>query len=131
MKSVIVPFERFSKFEFWFQADLEPSYYIQRLMRIKATRWIAVCTIHWNLYRLLTFDSYSDETTTSFCNFGQIKASYCKAVKIYIKHKIALENLTTDRCRVVCTNVDQNLMADQRNFRAKYLQNGEENWTKK
>jgi len=29
--------------------------------------------------------------------------------------------------RVVCTNVDQNLIADQRNFRAKYLQNGEEN----
>jgi len=28
---------------------------------------------------------------------------------------------------VVCTNVDQNLIADQRHFRAKYLQNGEEN----
>jgi len=27
---------------------------------------------------------------------------------------------------VVCTNVDQNLIADQRNFSAKYLQNGEE-----
>jgi len=29
--------------------------------------------------------------------------------------------------RVVCTNVDSNLIADQHNFRAKYLQNGEEN----
>jgi len=29
--------------------------------------------------------------------------------------------------RVLCTNVDQNLIADQRNSRAKYLQNGEEN----
>jgi len=29
--------------------------------------------------------------------------------------------------RVVCTNVDQNLIADQRNFSDKYLQNGEEN----
>jgi len=28
-------------------------------------------------------------------------------------------------------NVDQNLIADQRDFRAKYLQNGEENWTTK
>jgi len=27
----------------------------------------------------------------------------------------------------VCTNVDQNLIADQRNLRAKYFQNGEEN----
>jgi len=33
--------------------------------------------------------------------------------------------------RVVCTNVDPNLIADQRYFKAKYLQNGEENWTKK
>jgi len=29
--------------------------------------------------------------------------------------------------RVVCTNVDQNLIADLSNFRAKYLQNGEKN----
>jgi len=28
---------------------------------------------------------------------------------------------------VVCTNVDQDLIADQHNFRVKYLQNGEEN----
>jgi len=27
--------------------------------------------------------------------------------------------------RAVCTNVDPALIADQRNFRAKYLQNGE------
>jgi len=27
--------------------------------------------------------------------------------------------------------VDQNLIADQHNFRAKYSQNDEENWTKK
>jgi len=33
--------------------------------------------------------------------------------------------------RVACTNVDQNSIADQRNFRAKYLHNSEENWTKK
>jgi len=32
---------------------------------------------------------------------------------------------------VVCTNVDQNFIVDQRKFRTKYLQNGEENWTKK
>jgi len=30
-----------------------------------------------------------------------------------------------------CTNVNQNLIADQRSFRAKYVQNGKENWTKK
>jgi len=29
--------------------------------------------------------------------------------------------------RIVRTNADQNLIADQRNFRAKHLQNGEEN----
>jgi len=28
---------------------------------------------------------------------------------------------------VVCTNVDPYMIADQRNFRAKYLQNGEKN----
>jgi len=33
--------------------------------------------------------------------------------------------------RVVCTNVDQRLIADQRNFRTKYLQNSEENLTEK
>jgi len=33
--------------------------------------------------------------------------------------------------RVVCTNVHQNLIADQRHFKAKYLQKVEENWTKK
>jgi len=33
--------------------------------------------------------------------------------------------------KVVCTNVDPNLIADQRNIRDKYLQNCEENWTKK
>jgi len=32
--------------------------------------------------------------------------------------------------KVVCTVVDQNLIADQRNFGARYLQNGEKNWTK-
>jgi len=31
------------------------------------------------------------------------------------------------KLRIVCTNVDQNLIADQRNFRAKYLRNDEEN----
>jgi len=33
--------------------------------------------------------------------------------------------------RGVYPNFDQKLIADQCNFRAKYLQNGEENWTKK
>jgi len=33
--------------------------------------------------------------------------------------------------RIVCTNIDPRLITDQRNFRAKYLQNGKENWTKK
>jgi len=32
---------------------------------------------------------------------------------------------------LLCTNVDQTLISDQGHFRAKYLQNGEENWTKK
>jgi len=31
----------------------------------------------------------------------------------------------------LCTSVDQNLIADQRNFRVKYFQNGEKYWTKK
>jgi len=29
--------------------------------------------------------------------------------------------------RAICTNVDPTLIADQRNFSVKYLQNGEEN----
>jgi len=35
------------------------------------------------------------------------------------------------RLWVICTNVDPNLIADRRTFKAKYLQNSEENWTKK
>jgi len=31
----------------------------------------------------------------------------------------------TKSFRVVCTNVDKNLISDHRNFKAKYLQNGE------
>jgi len=37
------------------------------------------------------------------------------------------QNLFWDYWSVVCTNVDQKLIADQRNFKAQYLQNGEEN----
>jgi len=41
-----------------------------------------------------------------------------------------ITNTQVKLLRIVCTNVDQNLIANQCNFRAKYLQNGEENWTK-
>jgi len=37
------------------------------------------------------------------------------------------ESIKYDTNRVVCTNVDPHLIKDQRNFTAKYLQNGEEN----
>jgi len=33
--------------------------------------------------------------------------------------------------RAVCINIDPSLIADQRNFKVKYLQNGEENLSKK
>jgi len=40
---------------------------------------------------------------------------------------VMLINIRTT-LRIVCTKVYPNLIADQRNFRAKYLQNFEENW---
>jgi len=43
---------------------------------------------------------------------------------VFFSNKIPHDVLTL---RVVCTNVDPHLIADQRNFRVKYLQNGEEN----
>jgi len=38
-----------------------------------------------------------------------------------------LNRYYTGILRAVCTNVNPHLIADQRNFKAKYLQNGEEN----
>jgi len=38
-----------------------------------------------------------------------------------------IEKHCSRRLRIVCANVDPNLIADQRSFRAKYLQDGEEN----
>jgi len=38
-----------------------------------------------------------------------------------------LLTLLTEILSTVCTNVDPTLIADQRNFKAKYMQNGEEN----
>jgi len=52
----------------------------------------------------------------------------CVKFRLYLKAK--LTNLARNYglwALAVCTNVDQNLIADQRNFRAKYLQSGKEN----
>jgi len=42
--------------------------------------------------------------------------------------RVEIKKLIKNRTvQVACTNVDQNLIADQCNFRDKYLQNGEKN----
>jgi len=44
------------------------------------------------------------------------------------RHEALVVKLVLWSFRIVCTNVDPHLIADQRKFKAKYLQNGEKNW---
>jgi len=73
----------------------------------------------------------------SLCDCTKTSIYYCNIViplKLYTQIEYSYKTKIFTACftlRAICNNVDPTLIAAQRNFKAEYLQNDEENWTKK